>query len=109
MIKINIQHGDIVKLGDHVLGCGSATDTELVAKVLTGGGVKVILTDPPYGVDYVASKKDFAKLRETRRVLRQYLEEFKDYLRPKPRWCPWWFWNWMQERVLRMDKIDRAR
>lgn len=44
--------------------------------------------------------------REARREMKQYLVAFKDYLRAKPKWCPWWFWGWMQEQVLHMERID---
>jgi DNA modification methylase len=58
-----IHHGEVWKLGDHVLGCGSATDVDFVAKAAAlTGDVKMILTDPPYGVAYVEGKKDFSKL-----------------------------------------------
>jgi hypothetical protein len=44
--------------------------------------------------------------REQRRIWRGYLEEFKEYLRPKPKHMPWWLWTWMQRKVLHMEKID---
>jgi hypothetical protein len=47
-----------------------------------------------------------AMKREQRRIWREYLEQFSEYLRPKPRWCPWFLWTWMQKQVLRMDKVD---
>lgn len=61
-MKRNVKTGEIYRMGNHLIGCGSSTDHDFVANVLEGGSVKVILTDPPYGVDYVAGKKDFAKL-----------------------------------------------
>lgn len=55
--------GDIYKLGNHILACGSSTDRDFVESVLKNAGeVKCILTDPPYGVAYVEGKRDFAKL-----------------------------------------------
>ena len=54
----NIKHGDIFKLGNHVLICGDATSKEDLKKLLSknsgGGLIKIdqLLTDPPYGVDY---------------------------------------------------------
>lgn len=44
--------------------------------------------------------------REQRRIWKGYLEQFSEYLKPKPRWCPWFFWTWMQRQVLRMEKVD---
>lgn len=47
-----------------------------------------------------------AMKREQRRIWKGYLEEFAEYLRPKPRFMPWWLWDWMQAKVLRMEKIN---
>lgn len=50
-----IKPGDIVQLGDHVLGCGSSTDVEFVKKVIGRATIDSIQTDPPYGVSVVES------------------------------------------------------
>lgn len=57
--KLEINDGDIFKLGDHYLVCGSSLDKDLVIKVmrLCGGEISLICSDPPYGVDYVSSKQ----------------------------------------------------
>ncbi len=44
--------GAVWVLGDHRLGCGSSTDSALVARVMAGATVDAIVTDPPYGVAY---------------------------------------------------------
>ena len=44
--------GDIWVLGDHRIGCGDSTDAAFVAKVLNGVVPIVMVTDPPYGVEY---------------------------------------------------------
>lgn len=61
---MNIKKGDIIKLGNHYLGCGSSMDSDFVEKIFecVGRNVKVILTDPPYGVAYVEGKKHMSKL-----------------------------------------------
>lgn len=67
MTKFQITPGTILRLGEHVLGCGDALDTAFVERVMGKTKVRQILTDPPYGIDYVASKEDFAG-RKTRHV-----------------------------------------
>lgn len=47
-----------------------------------------------------------AMKREQRRIWKGYLTDFKEYLRPKPRFMPWWLWTWMQKKVLHMEKIN---
>lgn len=51
----SIKHGDVITLGAHTLICGDATKIDLVSIVKTP--VHLVLTDPPYAVDYVASKR----------------------------------------------------
>ena len=44
--------GDLWRLGRHRLICGDATDPEAVARLLDGVVPHLMVTDPPYGVDY---------------------------------------------------------
>ncbi|MEQ9811517.1 MAG: site-specific DNA-methyltransferase [Azospirillaceae bacterium] len=44
--------GDVWQLGRHRLVCGDATDPNIVAKALQGGSPSLMVTDPPYGVNY---------------------------------------------------------
>ena len=46
------QPGDLWLLGRHRLICGDATDPETVARVLDGNVPTLMITDPPYGVEY---------------------------------------------------------
>lgn len=45
--------GEIYQLGQHRLMCGSSTDPEQVKLLVGSDLVDLLLTDPPYGVDYV--------------------------------------------------------
>ena len=46
--------GDVWLLGKHRIICGSSTDADTVAKVLNGVEPHLMVTDPPYGVNYDA-------------------------------------------------------
>lgn len=47
--------GDVWMLGDHRVLCGDATSTADVARLLRGASPHLMVTDPPYGVNYDAS------------------------------------------------------
>lgn len=66
--KSKVQRGDIFKLGKHTLMCGDSTDIESV-KFLTGGGtVNLVVTDPPYNVNYEEKSKHIAKNKPNQRI-----------------------------------------
>lgn len=44
--------GDLWQLGDHLLICGDSTDKATVERVMAGARPHLMVTDPPYGVDY---------------------------------------------------------
>ncbi len=55
--------GDLWRLGDHLLICGDSSDKETVERVLAGQKPHLMVTDPPYGVDYDPDWRNHA-LRE---------------------------------------------
>lgn len=56
-----IKYGDLFTLGEHRLVCGDARDLCVVKKLVGMDKIKLILTDPPYGVAYVEGKNDFGQ------------------------------------------------
>lgn len=52
--------GDVWVLGRHRIACGSSTDPETVTRVLAGVQPHLMVTDPPYGVEYDASWREKA-------------------------------------------------
>ena len=46
------QTGDLWLLGKHRLACGDATDSSTVDRLLDGAKPLLMVTDPPYGVEY---------------------------------------------------------
>jgi len=50
--------GDVWSLGRHRLVCGDSTDADVVGKCLDGVSPHLMVTDPPYGVEYDASWRD---------------------------------------------------
>ena len=50
--------GDVWILGKHRLMCGDSCSVEAVTKLTGGGGVDMLLTDPPYNVAYEGKTKE---------------------------------------------------
>lgn len=53
--KSVIQLGDIISLGTHKFICGDSTNPEDIDKLLNNTKVDLIITDPPYNVNYEGS------------------------------------------------------
>lgn len=53
--------GNIWRLGRHRLMCGDATDPDDVAQLLAGEKLDLVITDPPYNVDYGEKTAHLAK------------------------------------------------
>lgn len=54
--------GDIITLGKHRLMCGDSTEIEDIRKLMNGEQADLLLTDPPYNVDYQGKTKDELKI-----------------------------------------------
>jgi len=50
-----LQRGDLLELGAHRLLCGDATDAADVGRLLGDDAPALLITDPPYGVEYDAA------------------------------------------------------
>ncbi len=55
--KIEVQKGDVLQLGNHLLMCGDSTIEKDVLKLMNGEKVDMCFTDPPYLLDYLKGKK----------------------------------------------------
>ena len=60
--------GDLWLLGDHRLLCGDATSADDVARLLAGTKPHLMVTDPPYGVNYDPAWRNDAGVSTTARI-----------------------------------------
>lgn len=51
-VEPKAKRGDIYKLGEHYLMCGDSTDSKDVEKLTQGNKIDLVVTDPPYFIDY---------------------------------------------------------
>lgn len=59
--------GDVWCLGDHRLVCGDSTDEETVKGLLAGVKPNLMVTDPPYGVNYDPNWREASGLNDVER------------------------------------------
>ena len=56
--------GDVWIMGSHRLLCGDSTDAASYTLLMAGGKAHMVVTDPPYNVDYANSAKDKMRGKE---------------------------------------------
>lgn len=71
--ELRARYGDLWALGDHRLLVGDSTDAADVARLLDGESPGIMITDPPYGVNYDSAADTNARsmLRESEGVPRK--------------------------------------
>ena len=57
-----VKLGDVWQLGRHRLMCGDSTSIDNVEKLMGGALADLLITDPPYNVDYEGKTKDSLKI-----------------------------------------------
>ena len=70
--------GDIYRLGRHLLMCGDSTKIEDVRKLVGDGLIDLLITDPPYNVDYEGGTKEKLKMQNDKmddEAFRSFLRE----------------------------------
>ena len=74
------KYGDIWELGEHRLMCGDAADFSDVSLLMAGAEADLIITDPPYNVDYEAKDKSLesAYKRNTTRKVNEIIGDRMD-------------------------------
>ena len=107
-----VETGDVWNLGDHILLCGNCSEKPVLDQFLRGGGtlkIDLLLTDPPYGVEYVGKTEDAmtidgdgADRDELLQLLTGALSAVQDYLCEGAAyyiWCASRTWNVFQRAV----------
>lgn len=67
--------GDVWLLGDHRIICGDCTNAETVARLLDGKSPHLMVTDPPYGVEYNPSWRADAGINKNKDKMGEVLND----------------------------------
>lgn len=83
---MQITQGMILQIGEHILGCGSSTDTGFVKKVIGNETIHSIQTDPPYGIAIAESSMNHTVHKplanDHLQSDKEYIQFTKDWLEP---------------------------
>ncbi|MEC0183043.1 site-specific DNA-methyltransferase [Paenibacillus peoriae] len=66
--------GEIWLLGKHRLICGDSTNPQDITRLMDGKKVQLIVTDPPYNVDYTGKTKDALKIENDKMDNHQFYD-----------------------------------
>lgn len=71
--NITIKQGDVYALGEHRVMCGDSSDVKDIEALCCGRRAKLLLTDPPYGIDADKGVGGYGSAPETAKV---YFDEW---------------------------------
>ncbi len=78
-IETDIVLGDLIEIGQHRLLCGDSTDSGALDKLTQGESFNLVVTDPPYNVDYTGKTKDALKIKNDRQSQDDFYQFLYDF------------------------------
>jgi DNA modification methylase len=93
-IKTDIVLGDIFEIGHHKLICGDSTQTDTFGKLFDGQLADMVVTDPPYNVNYEGSnglkiQNDNMSNDDFYQFLYDFYTALNSYLKTGGAWYVW--------------------
>lgn len=77
-LENRIHIGEVWQLGRHRLMCGDSTKSDDVLKLMDGNLADMVVTDPPYNVDYEGATKDKLKIKNDNMEDEKFLNFLND-------------------------------
>lgn len=66
-IETDIKLGDVFEIGPHRLMCGDTRNTNELATLMNSQLADIVITDPPYNVDYTGKTKNALKIQNDKK------------------------------------------
>lgn len=89
--------GDLYEIGEHRLLCGDSTQTDEWAKIFNDELCDLVLTDPPYNVDYTGKTKDALKIQGDKTSDSDFYQFLYDFYTALGSYCKeggsWYVWH----------------
>lgn len=96
-IKTDIVLGDLIEIGEHRLLCGDSTQTDTFDKLFDGQMADMVITDPPYNVDYTGKTKDALKIENDKKTDDDFYQFLYDFYTAQSTVCKaggaWYVWH----------------
>lgn len=84
---MQVNKGDIFKIGNHILACGDSLDRDFVKTVIDNNKIDAVVSDPPYGVAYVENKKGLnLDVGENKVIANDHLQSENEYVEFTKKW-----------------------
>lgn len=77
-VESRVKEKEIWALGAHRLMCGDSTDPAVIDRLMDGVKADMLLTDPPYNVDYTGKTKDALKIQNDKMDNDQFRQFLRD-------------------------------
>lgn len=89
LVETKTKIGDIYELNDHKIICGSACDYNAVEKLLNSNLIDLVITDPPYNINYEGKTKEKLSIKndnlptlEFESLLKEFYNNANIFMRP---------------------------
>ena len=78
-IKVDVVLGDFIEIGEHKLLCGDCLISDNAVKIFKDLKADLLLTDPPYNVDYTGKTKKNLKIKNDKMDDKSFYEFLYDF------------------------------
>lgn len=80
-VQTKIKEGDIITIGEHRLFCGDATKDESYNKLFEDKESDLLITDPPYNVNYEGKTKEKLKIQNDKLDDNSFFQFLSDFFK----------------------------
>lgn len=103
--------GDVWVLGKHRLMCGDSTSIDAVEKLMDGGEVEMVFTDPPYNIGYQDMGRVYEKIKNDKMDDDEFLDFLRQTIYPSEVMyvcCSWQYAHLFKQAMIDIGKPAKA-